>query len=74
MYLVTGGAGFFGEVLVQRLLEAGHKVTCFDLNLPQIEHDNLRVVQGDVRDREAVALALEDIEIVHHNVAQVPIA
>ncbi len=74
MYLVTGGAGFFGEVLVSRLLNAGHKVTSLDLNLPQIKDENLRVVKGDIRDREAVCSALEDVEIVHHNVAQVPIA
>lgn len=74
MYLVTGGAGFFGEVLVQRLLADGHKVTCFDLNRPHFEHENLQIVQGDIRDRASVALALEGINVVHHNVAQVPIA
>ena len=74
MYLVTGGAGFFGETLVLRLLSAGHKVTCFDLNRPHFEHDNLRVVQGDIRNREAVVLALDGIDVVHHNIAQVPVA
>ena len=74
MYLVTGGAGFFGEALVLRLLGAGHKVTCFDLNRPQFEHDNLRIVQGDIRDPKAVVSALKNINVVHHNVAQVPVA
>ena len=74
MYLVTGGAGFFGETLVLRLLKAGHKVTCFDLNLPQYEHPNLTIVQGDIRDRISIIKALENVEVIHHNVAQVPIA
>lgn len=74
MYLVTGGAGFFGETLVLRLLVSGQPVTCFDLNRPHFDHPNLRIVQGDIRDKEAVKAALEGIDIVHHNVAQVPVA
>lgn len=74
MYLVTGGAGFFGEVLVRKLLDSGHDVTCFDLNRPRFEHERLRVIQGDIRVKQDVSKALQEIDIVHHNVAQVPVA
>ena len=49
---VTGACGYKGTVLVPKLLLAGHKVTAFDLmwfgNKLQA-HENLKVVQGDVR-------------------------
>ena len=74
MYLVTGGAGFFGEILVKKLLAAGHNVTCLDLNRPSFSHPNLRVCQGDIRDPNAVSEALNMVNLVYHNVAQVPVA
>ena len=74
MYLVTGGAGFFGETLLKRLLKTGNKVKCLDLNIPHFNHENLITLQGDVRDKNLVIEALKDVEIVHHNVAQVPLA
>ena len=74
MYLVTGGAGFFGEILVKKLLAAGHNVTCLDLNRPSFSHPNLRVCQGDNRDPNAVSEALDKVNLVYHNVAQVPVA
>jgi UDP-glucose 4-epimerase len=57
--LVTGGAGFLGSHAVQQLVVSGHDVTAFD-NLSSGSRDNLqpddgsvRLVCGDVRDREA---------------------
>jgi len=67
--LVTGGAGYVGHVLTPRLLEEGYKVTVYDTlyfgcrfpNSP-----NLRVVQGDIRDTEKLAAALEGQDAVFH--------
>ncbi len=72
--LVTGGAGFFGSILVNQLLEQGHQVVSFDLNEISLKHKNLISIQGDIRDADKVSLACQGINIVHHNVAQVPIA
>ena len=49
---VTGACGYKGTVLIPKLLNEGHKVTAFDImwfgnNLK--EHDNLNVIEGDVR-------------------------
>jgi UDP-glucuronate 4-epimerase len=67
-FLVTGGAGFIGSHVCERLLRSGHAVWAFDdLNTfydPRIKKRNLediqslhkpfQFVQGDVTDREAV--------------------
>jgi nucleoside-diphosphate-sugar epimerase len=71
--LVTGGSGYFGTVLAERALARGDRVRVFDLNPPAAGQD-VEFVEGDVRDREAVARACDGVEVVLHNVAQVPLA
>ena len=72
--LVTGGSGYFGETVVRRLLERGDRVRVFDLVDNEDRPSDVEFVQGDVRDPEAVSRALRGVEVVHHNVAQVPLA
>lgn len=72
--LVTGGAGYFGSVLVGRLLEAGHAVRVLDVNRPDPVPPGVEVVQADVRHAPAVRAACEGVDAVHHNVALVPLA
>ncbi len=73
MDLVTGGAGYFGETIVRRLLEKGRRVRVFDLN-PLEGHPEVENVTGDIRDLPALRQALEGVDTVYHNVAQVPLA
>jgi len=49
--LVTGGAGFFGEILVRALLKAGFKCVSLDLEPASFSDPDLISVVGDVRDR-----------------------
>jgi nucleoside-diphosphate-sugar epimerase len=72
--LVTGGAGYFGTLLTDELLEQGHKVRVFDINGLDEPRDGVEVVRGDIRDLDSVRSACRGIDIVHHNVAQVPLA
>jgi nucleoside-diphosphate-sugar epimerase len=74
--LVTGGAGYFGTILVDRALERGDHVRILDVNEPAPRADgaDVDVVVADVRDRDAVQAACEGIDVVLHNVAQVPLA
>ena len=72
--LVTGGSGYFGELLCQRLLRNGERVRILDLNAPGFSHPNLELVQGDIRDAAVVANACTGVDAVFHNVAQVPLA
>jgi len=65
--LVTGGAGFIGSHLVQRLLASGREVTVLDdfndYYDPSIKRANVaegaRLVEGDIRDAKALAAAFQ---------------
>ncbi|MDQ3107918.1 MAG: NAD-dependent epimerase/dehydratase family protein, partial [Actinomycetota bacterium] len=74
--LVTGGAGYFGTILVDRALARGDSVRILDINPPAARTEGADVdeVIADVRDRDAVQRACEGIDVVLHNVAQVPLA
>jgi UDP-glucose 4-epimerase len=71
---VTGGAGFIGSSLVDRLLKNGHEVVCFD-NLStgqerflQRAKDNERFafIKGDVLNQDKVSRAMEGCSFVFH--------
>jgi nucleoside-diphosphate-sugar epimerase len=72
--LVTGGSGYFGCVLVERLLARGERVRVFDINDAEDRPRAVDFVQGDIRDIEAVKRACQGVSVVHHNVALVPLA
>jgi nucleoside-diphosphate-sugar epimerase len=71
--LVTGGSGYFGSLLVSRLQEAGHDVRILDL-VPDVDHPDVETVIGDIRDRSIVDRAVRGVDLIFHNVAQVPLA
>ena len=67
--LVTGGAGYVGNVLTPRLLKEGYKVIVYDMlyfgkeTLP-LSHPNLTVIQGDIRDTAKLAAAFKGVDAV----------
>jgi nucleoside-diphosphate-sugar epimerase len=71
--LVTGGAGYFGSLLVLKLLEKKRRVRVFDLHAPD-DVSAVDVVRGDIRDATAIRRACEGVSVIHHNVAMVPLA
>ena len=78
--LITGGAGFIGSHLADRLLAEGHEVRALDNLDAQVHLDGERpdyldpaveLQVGDVRDHEAVSRALDGIDAVYHFAAAV---
>jgi dTDP-L-rhamnose 4-epimerase len=76
--LVTGGAGFIGSHLVDRLVDAGTSVRVLDVLEPQVHgssdgHRNpeAEYLDGSVLDRDLVGSALEGVAAVVHLAAQV---
>lgn len=80
--LVTGGAGFIGSHLVDRLLHKGFDVTVLDdFSHGKMEnissHRNVRsfrLVRGDVRDTHLVREAVEGVDAVFHEAALVNVS
>ena len=70
--LVTGGSGYFGTVLADLARAAGHTVRVLDVNPP--EDPTIEFVEADVRDEASVREACAGVDVVLHNVAQVPLA
>ncbi len=67
--LVTGGTGFVGSHLVERLLENGYAVTCLvrDLrNLRWLEGMEVQFTQGDCTQPESLAAAVQGVSLVFH--------
>jgi nucleoside-diphosphate-sugar epimerase len=72
--LVTGGAGFLGINLVRYLLERGHEVVSLDVApFDYPERDRITVVDGDIRDRQAVDRAMQGCDMVVHCAAALPL-
>ena len=72
-FLVTGGSGFIGSHVVDRLVaEGAGEVVVFDArprtdNLTEaLEHGNVRIVEGDVGDSAALAQAATGVDGVFH--------
>jgi nucleoside-diphosphate-sugar epimerase len=72
--LITGGSGYFGCVLRDRLIERGVKVRVFDVRDVDDRPASVAFIAGDICDPDRVRTACEGIDVVFHNVAQVPLA
>jgi UDP-glucose 4-epimerase len=75
MYLVTGGAGFIGANLAEALVRDGERVRVLDnfstgslTNLAAIR-ERIEIVEGDLRDYDAVKRAMQGVTYVAHQAA-----
>jgi len=83
--LVTGGAGFIGSNLTNRLLTEGHQVTILDnlsrsgcsanLSWLQEKHgnDSIKIIQGDIADIDAMTTAVKGADHIYHLAGQVAV-
>ena len=75
LYLVTGGAGFIGSHIVDKLVQLGEKVRVLD-NFVTGKKENLaesinkiELINGDIRDRKKLQVALKGVDFVLHQAA-----
>ena len=72
--LVTGGAGFIGSHLCERLLALGHDVIVLDALTPPVHRDRRPAYlipeadfyEGDTRNRDLLANLLRRVDAVYH--------
>ena len=76
--LITGGTGSIGQEIVQEILKYEPKVVRildvdetkqFELQQEYEDHENVRFLLGDIRDKERLSRAIEDIDIIFHTAA-----
>jgi UDP-N-acetylglucosamine 4-epimerase len=75
--LITGGAGFIGSNLCERLLEQNNKVVCLDNfatghkhNIkPFLTNPNFKLIEGDIRNYEDCEKAVAGVDVVFHQAA-----
>ncbi len=76
-FLVTGGAGFLGSALANRLVEEGHRVSVLDdLSIGERGrlHTDIDFMQGDIDNIPLLWSLLQDVDCVYHLAARVSVA
>lgn len=76
-FLVTGGAGFIGSNIVEKILELNYKVRVLDNfstgkkeNIENfLQNSNFELIEGDIRDIEVCKKACQGIDYVLHQAA-----
>lgn len=63
--LVTGGSGFIGSHVVDKLRDKGIEVRIFDMVIPTFRKD-IEYYQGSLLDLQAIRMALSGIDAVYH--------
>ena len=72
MCLVTGGAGYLGSKIVQRLVDAGCRVRSLDV-VPQKPRPGVETIQADLQNKELLQKACEGVNTVFHTAALISI-
>lgn len=84
-FLITGGAGFIGSNCANHFLNQGHRVTIFDnFSRPgsranvawlreRYSEPQLQIVEGDIRDYQALLEAFNKEDVVLHLASQVAV-
>ena len=72
-HLITGGSGFLGNLIARRLHARGEHVRILDVWEDTSRPKEIEFVKCDIRDAAGVARAMQGVQVVHHNVALVPL-
>lgn len=72
--LITGGSGYFGSYLTKILNNEGFQCKVFDINEPVQKEKKTEYLLGDITNLSEIIDAGKNIDIIFHNIAQVPLA
>src|SRR6187402_2356547 len=72
-HLITGGSGFLGNLIARRLHARGERVRVLDIWEDASRPREIEFVKCDIRDSAGVTSAMRGVDVVHHNVALVPL-
>ena len=68
--LITGGSGFLGSELTNRLLKQKRKVKIYDIK--EAKNKNIEYIKGDIRNLKRLAQASKDVNVIFHLASLVP--
>lgn len=74
-FLVTGGSGFLGINLIRYLINRNHEVVSLDISDFDYADmkDKIKVIRGDIRNHVIVRAAMNEIDVVVHTAAALPL-
>ena len=72
--LITGGAGFLGINLIRHLMAHRYGISSLDVEeFDYPERDGIETIKGDIRDKALVDRAMENVDLVVHTAAALPL-
>lgn len=75
-HFITGGSGFFGLHLIDRLLREKQDIVVYDLAELDGEYRErgVQYVQGNILDKQKLQEAMKGCDVIHHNAAVLPVS
>ncbi len=70
--LVTGGSGYYGSLLIDKLINKGYVVSSLDINEPDYIEKLFKFYKIDITNKKSLIEIFSGYDIIFHNAAQVP--
>ena len=74
LHLITGGCGYVGSRICERLLDRGESVRIIDTWIDKQRFGSVDHIRGNILDEKVLDKAFQGVDYVHHTAALVPLA
>lgn len=71
--LITGGSGYFGTSLAEKIIKQGHECILYDLEESTDRHPQTHFIRGDIRESVSCKKAFSNVDMVFHAASVVPL-